>query len=89
MIVKNYSEYGCFDYPNECKELSGFHIGEVVYDEYGDVGIILALYNDGEVRVDSNGMTCIEKLKKCPDNVACKEIKRRKKIRTLVQRCMA
>ena len=81
MVVANYKDYGCFDYPSDCKDLNGFRLGEVVYDEYGYVGIILALYNDGDVRVNSNGMMCVDKITKCPDEVAKKYLKRTKPIR--------
>lgn len=81
MVVMNYGDYGCFDYPSECAELSGFQLGEVVYDEFGDIGIILALYKNGKVRTDSNGMMCIKNIKKCPENTASEEMKRRSPIR--------
>ena len=42
MIVENYKDYGCYDYPSECDELDGFRLGEVVYDGCGDIGVILA-----------------------------------------------
>ena len=81
MIVENYKDYGCFDYPSECEELNGFRLGKVVYDGSGDIGVILALYKDGGVRVNSNGMVYIGNIGKCPDDIARKEMKKRKPIR--------
>lgn len=81
MIVGNYKDYGCYDYPSECNELNGFYLGEVVYDGCGDIGVILALYKDGDVRVDSNGMVYVGNIKKCPDDVAIKEMKKRKPVK--------
>lgn len=81
MIVENYKDYGCYDYPSECEELNGFRLGEVVYDGCGEVGVILALYKDGDVRVNSNGMVYIGNISKCPDDIARKEMKKRKPIK--------
>lgn len=81
MIVENYKDYGCCDYPSECNELNGFRLGEVVYDGCGDIGVILALYQDGDVRVDSNGVVYVGNVEKCPDDVAKKEMKKRKPIK--------
>ena len=87
MIVENYKDYGCFDYPSECEELNGFRLGEVVYDGCGDIGIVLALYKDGDLRVDSHGMVYIGNISKCPDDVARKEMKKRRPVRYLGFHC--
>ena len=87
MIVENYKDYGCYDYPSECEELNGFRLGEVVYDGCGDIGVILSLYKDGDVRVDSNGMVYVGNIKKCPDEAARKEMKKRKPIKYLGFSC--
>lgn len=87
MIVENYKDYGCYDYPSECKELNGFRLGEVVYDGHGDIGVILAIYKDGDVRVNSNGMVYIGNISKCPDDIARKEMKKRKPIKYLGFSC--
>lgn len=87
MIVENYKDYGCYDYPSECEELNGFRLGEVVYDGYGDIGVILSLYKDGDVRVDSNGMVYVGSICKCPDDIARKEMKKRKSIKYLGFSC--
>ena len=87
MIVENYKDYGCYDYPSECEELNGFRLGEVVYDGRGDIGVILALYKDGDVRVNSNGVVYIGNISKCPDDIARKEMKKRKPIKYLGFSC--
>lgn len=81
MIVENYKDYGCYDYPSEYDELGGFRLGEVVYDGCGDIGVILAFYKDGDARVDSNGCVYVGNFKKCPDDIAKKEMKKRKPIK--------
>ena len=87
MIVENYKDYGCYDYPSECDELGGFCLGEVVYDGCGDIGVILAFYKDGDARVDSNGCVYVGNFKKCPDDIAKKEMKKRRPIRYIGFSC--
>lgn len=87
MIVENYKDYGCYDYPSEYDELGGFRLGEVVYDGCGDIGVILAFYKDGDARVDSNGCMYVGNFKKCPDDIAKKEMKKRKPIRYIGFSC--
>ena len=81
MIVENYKDYGCFDYPSECEELKGFRLGEVVYNGCGGIGVILAIWEDGCIRLDSIGMAYIDNIKKCPDDVAKKEMKKVRSIK--------
>lgn len=77
MIVENYKDYGsrgsCDTLMDEYK---GFHVGEVVYDQLGKIGIILAFYDRNVVRVDSNGCCDVDDLKKCPDDIAREAMKK-------------
>lgn len=76
LIIEDFAKYGCVDYPTECEEMGGFKLGELVYDQCGEIGIILAFYkNDGEVRLNSNGCCDVGKLKKCPKEIAEREVK--------------
>lgn len=74
LIIDDFAKYGCVDYPTECEELDGFKLGEVVYDQCGEIGVILAFY-EGEVRLNSNGCCDVGKLKKCPKEIAEREVK--------------
>lgn len=48
----------------EVNELGKFQVGEIVTDWKGDTGCILMIFQNGEVRTDSNGMGDISQLKK-------------------------
>lgn len=76
LIIDDFAKYGCGDYPTECGELDGFKLGEVVFDQIGEIGVILAFYEkDGIARLNSNGCCNIGNLKKCPKAIAEKEVK--------------
>lgn len=76
LIIDDFAKYGCVDYLTECEEMGGFKLGELVYDQCGEIGIILAFYkNDGEARLNSNGCCNVGKLKKCPKEIAEREVK--------------
>lgn len=75
LIINDFAKYGYVDYPTKCKEMGGFKLGEVVYDQCGEIGIILAFYEGYEARLDSNGVTSVDNLKKCPKEIAEREIK--------------
>ena len=76
LIVDDFAKYGCMDYPTECEELDGFKLGEVVYDQIGEIGVILAFYEkDGVARLNSNGCCNVGNLKKCPKEIAEKEVR--------------
>lgn len=57
-------------YPSVAEEMDGFKLGEVVFDQCGQVGVILAFYEGGEARTDSNGVCSTDQLKKCPYEIA-------------------
>ena len=77
VIVSNIKEvYTNAQAYNICESRSGFRLGEVVYDQYGCVGMIMAFYDGGQVRLDSNGRCCEMNLRKCPVEKAQKEIRR-------------
>lgn len=42
LIIDDYAKYDSFDYPTIPEELDGFRLGEVVYDQCGEIGVILA-----------------------------------------------
>lgn len=75
LIIDDFAKYGCMDYPTECEEQEGFKLGEVVYDQCGEIGVILAFYEGGEARLNSNGCCDVGKLKKCPKEIAEREVK--------------
>lgn len=76
LIIKDFAKYGgSFDYPTVFDELGGFKLGEVVYDQCGEIGVILAFYEGYEARLDSNGVTGVDNLKKCPKEIAEREVK--------------
>ena len=75
LIIDDFAKYGCVDYQTECEELDGFKLGEVVYDQCGEIGVILAFYEGGEARLNSNGCCDVGKLKKCPKEIAEREVK--------------
>lgn len=56
LIIDDYAKYDSFDYPTIPEELDGFRLGEVVYDQCGEIGVILAFNEkNGTARVNSNG----------------------------------
>lgn len=76
LIIDDFAKYGSFDYPTTSEELDGFKLGEVVYDQIGEIGVILAFYEkDGTARLNSNGCCNVGNLKKCPKTIAKKEVK--------------
>nr|DAI10584.1 MAG TPA: DNA TOPOISOMERASE I [Caudoviricetes sp.] len=76
LIIEDFAKYGCMDYPTECGELDEFKLGEAVYDQIGEIGVILAFYEkDGIARLNSNGCCNVGCLKKCPKAIAEKEVK--------------
>ncbi len=82
LIIADYAKYDSFDYPTIPEELDGFKLGEVVYDQLGDIGVILAFNEkNGTARLDSNGCCDVGRLKKCPKEIAEKEVERMDVIR--------
>lgn len=76
LIIDDYAKYDSFDYPTIPEELDGFRLGEVVYDHCGEIGVILAFNEkNGTARVNSNGCCNVGDLKKCPKEIAEREVK--------------
>ena len=76
LIIDDYAKYDSFDYPTIPEELDGFRLGEVVYDQCGEIGVILAFNEkNGTARVNSNGCCSVGNLKKCPKEIAEREVK--------------
>lgn len=63
-----------YPYPSIAEEMGGFKLGEVIFDQCGQVGVILAFYDGGEARTDSNGICSTDNLKKCPYEIAKKSL---------------
>ena len=81
LVIPDYEDYFCDDYHSESDSMNGFQLGEVVYDQLGNIGIIGAFYGKGEVRLDSNGVTDIDNIRKCPVDIAAEAISHKQKIR--------
>lgn len=75
LIIPDYKKYGIYEYESVCDEMDGFKLGEVVFDQCGEIGVILAFYDQGEVRLNSNGVCNVANLQKCPKEIAEKELK--------------
>lgn len=75
LIISDYQKYAFANYQTDFETLDDFHLGEVVYDQCGQVGIILAFYKGNEVRLNSNGVCDVEKLRKCSYQVAVSELR--------------
>ena len=76
LIIDDYAKYDSFDYPTKPKELDGFRLGEVVYGQCGEIGVILAFNEkNGTARVNSNGCCNVGDLQKCPKEIAEREVK--------------
>lgn len=76
LIIEDYAKYDSFDYPTTPEELDGFRLGEVVYDQCGEIGVILAFNEkNGTARVNSSGCCDVGRLKKCPKEEAEKRRK--------------
>lgn len=76
LIIDDYAKYDSFDYPTKPEELDGFRLGEVVYDQCGEIGVILAFNEkNGTARVNSNGCCNVGDLQKCPKEIAEREVK--------------
>lgn len=77
LIIADYAKYDSFDYPTIPEGLDGFKLGEVVYDQCGEIGVILAFNEkNGTARLNSNGCCDVGRLKKCPKEIAEKEVER-------------
>lgn len=77
LIIADYAKYDSFNYPTIPEELDGFKLGEVVYDQCGEIGVILSFNEkNGTARLNSNGCSDVDRLKKCPKEIAEKEVKR-------------
>lgn len=74
LILTDYQKYAFADYKSEIDAMNGYRLGEIVYDQCGQVGMILAFYPGDEVRLNSNGVCDIDQLKKCPRNIAENEL---------------
>ena len=82
LIINDFAKYGCFDYPTTSEELDGFKLGEVVYDQCGEIGVVLSFNEkNGTARLNSNGCCDVGKLKKCPKEIAKKEVRKMDVIR--------
>lgn len=76
LIIDDFAKYDYFDYPTTPEELDGFKLGEVVYDQCGEIGVILAFNEkNGTARLNSNGCCDVGNLKKCPTEIAEREVK--------------
>lgn len=76
LIIADHAKYCSFDYPTTSEELDGFKLGEVAYDQCGEIGIIVAFNEkNGTARLNSNGCCDVGKLKKCPKEIAEREVK--------------
>lgn len=77
VIISNIKEVynNCHSY-QVCESRNGFRLGEVVYDQYGEIGMIMAFYDNGGVRLDSNGCCDDMDLRKCPVRKALNAIKK-------------
>lgn len=76
LIIADYAKYDSFDYPTIPEELDGFKLGEIVYDQCGEIGVILAFNEkNGTARLNSNGCCNVGNLKKCPKEIAEREVK--------------
>lgn len=77
LIIADYAKYDSFDYPTIPEGLDGFKLGEVVYDQCGEIGVILAFNEkNGTARLNSNGCCDVGRLKKYPKEIAEKEVER-------------
>lgn len=74
LIIDDYAKYDSFDYPTIPEELDGFRLGEVVYDQCGEIGVILA-FNEKNGTANSNGCCNVGNLNKCPKEIAEREVK--------------
>lgn len=81
LVLTDYEDYFCDDNHSKSESINGFQLGEVVYDQLGEIGIIGAFYGKGEVRLDSNGVTNIVNIRKCPSDIAAEAINHKQKIR--------
>lgn len=81
LIITDYEDYAVDAVGSKYDTLNGFQLGEVVYDQLGEIGIILAFYDGNEVRLDSNGVTDIDNIRKCPADIAAEAISHKQKIR--------
>lgn len=80
LVLDNYKDFFYKEEEGTEDSCDDFKLGEVVYDQCGDVGVIVAFYGHGEVRTNTNGVTTIDEIKKCPYEVAIKEINKWNKI---------
>ena len=81
LILNNYKDYFVFKGNDSLQEsCDGFKLGEVVYDQCGEIGVIGAFYNDSAARLNSNGVTQTSELTKCPYETAIEEVKTWNKI---------
>lgn len=74
-VVRDFLKYAVADYASCTDAAGGFRLGEVAYDQHGDSGIILAFYDDGTARLNSNGVCGLDELRKCPESVGRKAVK--------------
>lgn len=76
LIIDDFAKYDSFDYPTIPEELDGFKLGEAVFDQCGEIGVILSFNEkNGTARLNSNGCCNVGKLKKCPKEIAEREVK--------------
>lgn len=73
-VVRDFLKYAVADYASCTDAAGGFRLGEVAYDQHGEPGIILAFYDDGTARLNSNGVCGLGRLRKCPESVGRKAV---------------
>ena len=85
-VLENFNEYACGNY-NEGNPQSNnnVQVGELVLDQENKLGVVLAIYSDGDIRCNSNGVCNDTEITKLPYELAVEMFNKQRwgKIRTL------
>jgi hypothetical protein len=61
-IVNNHNDYRLFEYENDFSN-SNFELGQIVVNEYDEVGVVIQLHADGDCRTDMFGNASLSEVR--------------------------
>ena len=76
LIIPDFDKYGNCPHESNKNEMGGYMLGEVVFDQCGQISVILDFYDHMQVRTNGNGVCCIGQLRKCPKHLAEKSVQK-------------
>jgi len=67
MRIENYVNYGCFLYESKVSGADAYRLGDVVINEYNEVGVVIQMHDRVEFRTDMFGNTSDDEVRLATD----------------------